>query len=110
MKRSSPLAKIIPALTCSAVAACTAANVQPDVPDSIMQQSLDTLTREQSFTWFDATGQNLVIRPLGTFRSGGNYCRDYEVSFADAGDTSARRTACRIDDRWTRVDPSELDL
>ncbi|MGI9418004.1 MAG: hypothetical protein ACR2RA_09225 [Geminicoccaceae bacterium] len=75
-----------------------------------MQYTLSTLTREQSFIWEDPAGRNLVIRPLGTFRSGNHYCRDYEVGFEISKNKPARRTACRIGDRWADVDPSKLAL
>ena len=99
-----------PFLACVAMSACTAIDVQQEVPDFIVQHTLSSLTSEESFAWVDSPGRTLVIRPLGTFKSGDYFCRDYEVSLEDVRGTPVRRTACRFDERWTDVDPENLEL
>ena len=98
------------AFICVTMTACAASDVRQkaEAPDFVIQHTLSALTSEQSFTWQDTSGRSLVIRPLGTFQSGEVYCRDYEVRIEGLGGRPARRTACRSDDRWIHVDPSEL--
>lgn len=89
--------------------ACASQNTESDVPDFVLQHALSSLTSEQSFAWDEPLGQTFVISPLGTFRSGDYYCRDYEMGREDVSSKSVKRTACRFDERWTNVDPAILD-
>ncbi len=102
------------AFACVLMTACVARDVrddvQGDVPDYVLQHSLSSLTSEQSFTWDGPRGKYIVIRPLGTFRSGDFYCRDYQIEREGASGRPIRRTACRFDQRWTDVDPTNLDV
>lgn len=92
-----------------ALAACaTVADNPDDVPDFLVQHTLSALTSKEKFSWDSSPGRTFTLRPLGTFKSGDVYCRDYEVSLTGVAALPARRTACRIDDSWVRVDPSTL--
>ncbi|MEM8949989.1 MAG: hypothetical protein AAGA21_05595 [Pseudomonadota bacterium] len=97
-------------LSCMIVTACVTRVEPDDIPDFVLQHTLSSLTSEQSFAWKGPRGQSLAIRPLGTFRSGDYYCRDYQIETDGLGDKPLRRTACRFDKRWTDVDPTLLDL
>lgn len=92
-----------------ALAACAMVADNPDdVPDFVVQHTLSALTSDESFSWDAPSGRSFVLRPLGTFKSGDIYCRDYEVSLTGVPALPARRTACRINDSWVRVDPKTL--
>ncbi len=110
MNGGSLLPKMSVALICMVMTACATRDVQNDVPDFVLQHTLSSLTSEQSFAWDGPLGETFAIRPLGTFRSGDFYCRDYEISLEDVRGEPARRTACRFDKRWTDIDPSNLDF
>lgn len=97
------------ALTGLVMTACASQNTESDVPDFVLQHTLSSLTNKQSFAWNTPRGQTLVISPLGTFRRGDDYCRDYEIGRDDVGSEAVKRTACRFDERWTKVDPAGLD-
>lgn len=93
-----------------AVAACATANGPGKAPDVIVQHTLSALTSKESFSWEGEQGRIFVMRPLGTFRSGDTYCRDYEISQEGVLARPERQTACRIGERWVSVDPSTLGL
>ena len=93
-----------------ALGACAKTQGHDEVPDFVVQHTLSTITSTQSFIWEDPQGRNVVIRPVGTFRSGDTYCRDFEVDMQGASEGPVRRTACRLDDRWVVVDSSSPDL
>lgn len=97
-------------LACLVTTGCATRDVQQEVPDFVLQHTLSTLTSEQSFSWEEQLGEVFVIQPLGTFRDGDRYCRDYKVELRDVRGLPSRRTACRVNDRWVSVDPSDLDL
>jgi hypothetical protein len=92
-----------------ALAACaTVADNPDDVPDFVVQHTLSALTSAETFSWEASPGRSFTLRPLGTFKSGEVYCRDYEVSLSGVAALPARRTACRINESWVRVDPTTL--
>lgn len=90
------------------LSACTSVDREAGVPDLIVQHALSSLASGQSFAWDDSNGRVLVISPLGTFKSGDFYCRDYEIASEDASEAPIKKTACRFDNRWKTVDPSKL--
>ncbi len=92
-----------------ALAACATVGDNPDdVPDFVVQHTLSALTSSEAFSWDAPSGKSFVLRPLGTFKSGDVYCRDYEISLSGVAALPARRTACRINESWVRVDPATL--
>ncbi len=90
------------------LSACTAIDDPDDVPDFVVQHVLSALTSKESFSWEAPSGRSFLLRPLGTFKNGDVYCRDFEISQTDVPGVPARRTACRIDERWVQVDPATL--
>jgi len=96
--------------SCIAMSACATIDERQEIPDFIVQNTLSSLTSEESFAWVDPAGRTLSIRPLGTFKSGDYYCRDYQVTPDQVGGVPLKRTACRFEDRWTDVDPANLDF
>lgn len=108
MKRVTISPKAALLATGLALTACTAIDDPDDVPDFIVQHVLSALTSKESFSWDAPSGRSFLLRPLGTFKNGDVFCRDFEISQTGIPAVPARRTACRVDDRWVRVDPSTL--
>lgn len=92
------------------LAACATVGNPEAIPDLVVQHTLSAVASNETFRWEEETGRVYQIRPLGTFKSGDTYCRDYEVSLDETPRKPVRRTACRIGNRWATVDPSTLDL
>jgi hypothetical protein len=85
-----------------------------DVPDSLVQRALESLTSGQSINWQDQTTGNAgSIKPVRTFQiRDGSYCRDYTILFSDnhgGGYMLWHETACRGQNgHWDQVDPTAV--
>lgn len=96
--------------SCIAMCSCATVGERDEIPDFIVQHTLNSLTSEESFAWVDPAGRALNIRPLGTFKSGDYYCRDYQVTPDQIGGVPMKRSACHFEGRWTDVNPANLDF
>ena len=109
MKRFSTVPRAALLTAGLALAACaTVADNPDDVPDFVVQHTLSALTSAETFSWEASPGRTFTLQPLGTFKSGDVYCRDYQISLTGVPALPAKRTACRINDSWVRVDPATL--